>query len=536
MKFLAILHLRKILSSAKTKSTEAVNYRFCFVKMHCKCYIILVNQTNSKENSLQKHVHIIGICGVLTSALACAFKDAGWKVTGSDKGFFPPASTQLERLGVEFYAGWHPEKLAEIIQTQCHNPDLAIAATASGTKNPEVLYMHEQGIKTISSTEAIRDYLVRDNSIVVAGTWGKTTSSTLLSHILIEAGLDPSYMFGGISLSHNMSARIRQSKWSVLEGDEYKSSPEDSTAKFFYYNPTHLLLTAVSWDHADLYPTPQSYFDTFEKLIDDTFTRIKAGGRGNIVACSDNLNLINLLKKVSTEKQTSYVAYGSKTGDCTYSEPQVSNKGLSFTITKTQTGERFSIKSQLLGSYNAENITGCFAMAYEIGIKPDEIIKAIASFKGLKRRMEKRLDGQVVIIDDIAHSPEKASYILENLRNIYKTSKIIAIFEPNIGGRRLESANKYDSAFKYADLVYIPRLTKLKVSGDESPESKSAIEGDELARIISQTHKNTFYIEDDAQIVEKIATEVRKGDVVAFLGSHGFRGMIEETAKRLADL
>lgn len=484
----------------------------------------------------KKHLHITGICGVLTGALACAFKEAGWKVTGSDKGFFPPVSTELEKHGIEFYAGWHPEKMM-----QYGKPDLIIAATASGSKNPESIYLRENGIPTISSTEAIRDHLVRENSIVVCGTWGKTSSSALLSHILIEAGLNPSYMFGGISLSHDMAAKIRQGKWSVLEGDEYRSSPDDPTAKFFYYQPNHLLLTAISWDHADLYPTEQNYFDTFSKLITETRNKIKQTGIGVIVACGDNQTLTELIRKdAGTPGSNSIVFYGKQNSanneSCmyAYSDIETSDKGLKFVITKKDSKERFQINSPLLATFNVENITGCFAMASQIGIEPEVIIRAIQNFKGLKRRLERRIEAndnsrRITVIDDIAHSPEKAKYILENIEEIYK-SKPIVIFEPNIGGRQRESAYKYDEVFNAANHVYIPRLTKLKIA---EGENEAPMEGQELADTIQKTQPNTTYIDDDSKLVEQILNQTKDGGVIAFLGSHGFRGMIEEVVSRL---
>jgi UDP-N-acetylmuramate: L-alanyl-gamma-D-glutamyl-meso-diaminopimelate ligase len=178
------------------------------------------------------HIHIIGICGVATIALAIAFKKKGWKVTGSDKGFFPPVSTELEKSGISFYAGWHPENIG--------NPDYVIVGTASGSTNPETQYAKDKNIPIYSFAEAIGEFLVKENSIVCVGTWGKTSSTALLSYILEKADFNPSYMFGGISLSHNGSGKITDSKWSVCEGDEYKSSPTDPTPKFKYYKPTHL--------------------------------------------------------------------------------------------------------------------------------------------------------------------------------------------------------------------------------------------------------------------------------------------------------
>lgn len=445
-----------------------------------------------------QHIHIIGICGVATSALAIAFKDKGWKVTGSDKGFFPPVSTELEKHKIPFYAGWHPENIGK--------PDLAIIGTTSGTGNPETNYIKENNIPIYSFAEAIGKFFVKEKSIVAVGTWGKTSSSALLSFILQEAKKDPSYMFGGVSLSHKASARLTDSKYSVFEGDEYKSSPTDNTPKFVYYKPTHLLLTAISWDHADLYPTEKSYFDVFEKLISKTEF---------IVANRDNKKVKELVKKA--------IWYGKENADYVYANVIQTKDGLDFKI------NGIKIHSPMIGIFQAENITGCFAMAKELGIEEKVIVNAIAKFKGLKRRLEKRFEGKATVFDDIAHSPEKASSVLENLRKIYN-GKIIAIFEPNSGGRQRESIIKYDNAFRNTDTVIIPRLTKLKISENEIRKS---IEGDELARVIGKTHKDTRYIEDDDKLVKYLIENTKKGDVIAFLGSHGFRNMIEETIENL---
>jgi UDP-N-acetylmuramate: L-alanyl-gamma-D-glutamyl-meso-diaminopimelate ligase len=466
-------------------------------------------------NNLPKHVHIIGIAGVATSAIAIAFHKAGVKVTGSDKGFFPPVSTELLKQGVEFYAGWHPEKMSEN-----DLPDVVMIGTASGTQNPETAFAKEHNIPCYSYPEIIGKFFVKKKSVVCAGTWGKTSSAALLSHILLETDLDPSYMFGGISLSHEAAAYLGKSDWSVFEGDEYKSSPTDQRAKFFHYKPTHLLLTAVSWDHADLYPTEQSYFEAFEKLIKGM------PASGFIVAHKGQFGV----EKTLATSKSKIVWYG-EAGDYSFDQVKQSKNGLDFTIKHGK--DEFKIKSPMLGAFQAENITGCFAMAHELGVPADKIIAAIASFKGMRRRLEKRLDGDlaksgVTVFDDIAHSPEKAASVLKELRSIYQ-GKIIAVFEPNQGGRERGASAKYDGAFKDADMVVIPRLTKLKTSD----EKETPMEGDELAATIGKTHKDCRYEKDDNNLVNFLVSETKKDDVIAFLGSHGFRGMIEEVVKKL---
>ncbi len=452
--------------------------------------------------SPQKNLHIVAICGVALSAIAIAFKNKGWKVTGSDKGFYPPVSTELEKNGIAFYPGWHPENIG--------TPDLVIIGNSSGSENPETAYVKEKNIPIMSDAEARGEFFAKKNSIVCTGTWGKTSSTALLSHIMMKAGMDPSFLIGGISLS-TPAARLGDSEWSVIEGDEYKSSPWDPRPKFIHLKTTHLLLTAVSWDHADMYPTEESYFNEFKKLI------ASIPPAGVIVANKDHAGVKKVVSKA--------ILYGKENADYIYHDITQTKDGLFFTISNKE--NNYKIESPMIGEFQAENITGCFAMAHTIGIKPAKIIEAIKTFKGLKRRLEKRYEGAVTVFDDIAHSPEKASSVLKNLKAIY-SGKITAVFEPNIGGRQRESAHMYDNAFKDADIVIIPKLTKLKVS-EQKP-----MEGSELAENIRRTHPNVHYIESDDKLVEFLKSQSKSGDVIAFLGSHGFRGMIEETIASLS--
>ncbi len=447
------------------------------------------------------------------SAIATALWKKGHKVTGSDAGFFPPVSTQLTALGIPYYSGWHPEKI-----TGEGAPDLVIVGNAVSSQNPEFLYVKEKNIPFKSYPEAIGDQLVKPESIVVSGTYGKTTSSALLARIFVDAGLKPSYMTGGIVQDGSPAAVIDDSPWSIVEGDEYSTAKWDKQAKFFHYKPKHLLLTAVKWDHADLYPTEKEYFEAFTKL----FAMVPADGI--IVACIDTETLPKLLAR-SKKKFTSYGK--AVKADYRYENVKQTPEGLGFDIVNSK--NTYHVKSPLLGVYNVENITGCFAMAHKAGIAPEKILSGIASFSGLKRRMEKRLEGDVTIIDDLAHSAEKAKSVLENIRSIY-TGLVTAVYEPNIGNRTPQSKPSYKDAFINADTVVIPRLSKLKVD-PANPEK--AFEGDELAATIGEDHKDVHYIDVDEDLVRFLALGRVKGDVIVFLGSHGFRGMIEQTITSL---
>lgn len=454
-----------------------------------------------------KHIHFIGICGVGMSALAILWKKKGWKVTGSDAGFYPPVSTHLEQNQIDFYAGWHPDKMG--------TPDLVVVGNVAGSENPEWLFVQEHNIPHVSYPELIARDLVKKNSIVCAGTWGKTSTTALLSYILFHADFKPAYMFGGISLSLPYAADDLDGDWSVLEGDEYKTGKDNPEAKFFSYKPTHLLLTGLEWDHFDMYPTEDSYYSAFQKL----FSMMPENGI--IVACADNKNLDRITQGNAKAK---IIYYGAdEKSDYRYSDVTTNTNGIQLKI--SHDGAEHNLTSPMYGRYMAENICGAFAMAHEIGISPKKIIAAIDEFRGIKRRLEKR--GQTktgaIVYDDIAHSPVKARSILQTLKEIC-VGKIYAVFEPNTGNRQTSSIPSYDDCFRNAYEVVIPRLTKVKINEETRDE---VMDGSRLQEAIARTHNNVRLIEDDAKLVEYLKTAAGPSDVIVFLGSHGFRGMIE---------
>jgi UDP-N-acetylmuramate: L-alanyl-gamma-D-glutamyl-meso-diaminopimelate ligase len=452
---------------------------------------------------MQKHIHFIGICGVAMSALAIAFQKNGWRVTGSDKGFYPPVSTNLKDVGVSFYPGWHPEKMAVN-----GAPDMVVVGNVAGSENPEWVYVQENNIPYRSYPEVVAEYFVKKNSIVCSGTFGKSTSSILMTWILTYAGMNPSYMFGGVSDNNLDPATISDSDWSILEGDEYKSARWDDRPKFAHYSPTHLLLTAVIWDHADIYPTEEGYINTFKHLVDSI------PKTGIQVLSEKAMSVVG--------KPHNAVTYGKSDGnDYMYSNIFQTKDGITFDIIHKQ--KTYHITASTIGDYMADNITGCFAMSSEIGIQPEKIIEAIATFKNIKRRLEKRYEGSITVFDDIAHSPVKAASVLETLKKLY-SGNIIAVFEPNTGNRQPASYPSYEYAYNNADKVIIPRLTQIKI---DPTDPFQPADGEELARIIGLTHKNTVYIENDEELVKHIRETIATGDVLIFLGSHGFRSMID---------
>lgn len=452
----------------------------------------------------QQHIHFIGICGVAMSAIAIAFKKNGWKVTGSDVGFYPPISTHLEENEINFYSGWHPEKMG--------TPDLVVVGNVAGSFNPEWLHVKEKKLTHKSYPEIIADYLIKTESVVCAGTYGKTTTTALLSWIFLNSKKNPSFMFGGLSQNHIPAAQITESDFSIVEGDEYKSARWDLRPKFSHYEPKHLLLTAVEWDHADIYKTEKDYFLAFQKLVNNL-------PQDGTFIVSERVNHIDLPKRK--------ICYG-QSKDCLYRYGEITHteNGISFNIYKRN--EVYKVESSCFGEYMADNITACFAMAMELDLPANEILQSISSFKGMKRRLEKRFEGAVKVFDDIAHSPAKAKNVLKTLKQIFN-GKIVAVFEPNTGNRRPEAIPGYDEAFSDANEVVIPRLTKIK----EDLSAEKPLYGEQLATVISQTQPKTIYIEDDNKLVSYLQSKTEPGTIIVFMGSHGFRGMIEETIRGL---
>ncbi|MFZ2189228.1 MAG: Mur ligase domain-containing protein [Candidatus Magasanikiibacteriota bacterium] len=497
-------------------------------------------------------IHFIGICGVAMSALALALKKAGYEVTGSDVGIYPPISTYLKESGVDYYTGWHPDRVLRSFSEGGKDGNLVVVGNVASSNNPEWLYVQENKLNYKSYPEVIKEFFVKENSIVCAGTYGKTTSSSLLTWILKQNNFDPTYMFGGISLNGIPSASLgdnpprknpsgSRGNYSVIEGDEYKSARWDNGPKFAHYSPTHLLLTSVVWDHADVYPTEQSYVDAFQTLVNN----IPANG---MIVTSEKVSHI-------TYHISHIIKYGkSPDNDYQYTNVKTSKNGLSFDIVVKPKNDNlkpktYNLITSNLGDYMADNMTGCFAFAHELGIEPANIIKAIISFKNIKRRLEKRCDNDVIVFDDIAHSPKKAEAVLASLKNIYTrhpersefdasqtnevegspSSKLIAVFEPNGGNRQIESIPGYDNAFVSADEVIIPRLTAIK----QDPNKPEVMDGQKLAEVISKTHNNAKYIDDDTELINYLINNTKSGDVIVFCGSHGFRGMIDSLIKGL---
>ena len=471
----------------------------------------------------KKHIHFIGICGVGMGALAVMFKKMGWKVTGSDKGFFPPISEHLKKAKINFYPGWHPENIG--------SPQIVVVGNFISLKNPEYLEVVKKKLTIKSFPELVKKYIIKKNSIVVAGTYAKTTISALLSHILKQAKINPSWFVGGIALDLKNGAYCGQGKWSITEGDEYSTARWDIRSKFLWYKPTHLILTSVIWDHVDIFPQEKDYLASFAKLIKLLPPQEK-------ILANLKKEKENNLEKIVSLSNTKIIRYGKKQiiknkKDYSYEINSLSSQRSCFTV-YNQNKILGEFETKLFGEHMIENLTAGIAMADMIGLEIKKIKQAVSSFQGVKRRLElKSSKRNIFIFDDLAHSPIKAKGSLKAIRLYFPQARIFAIYEPNVGNRTETSKKFYNKAFSCANSVLIPRLSKTKTNAKQ----EKRMDGKELAQIIQQKNKKNlkvFYFEEDDKLVNFLEMKTKPGDVIIFLGSHSFRGMIEQSVRQIS--
>ncbi len=437
-----------------------------------------------------RHLHVIGIAGVTMAPLAVLYKKLGWHVTGSDRAFFPPMSTYLEENGITIMPGFKVEHLNP-------RPDLILVMAFITKKNPELAYAIKNKIPYKAYSEVLPELIEGENSIVVSGSKGKTSTTALLAWLLETAGYNPNFMIGGIAKNFPNGIRKTESSWTVMEGDEYPVSNWKKTSKFLDYNPKYLVLTGVTWDHMDIFPTLKSYKETFEKLIS------KVPKNGVIIANEKGENLKELLRDTKAK------------------------------IIWYNMGEKLEVKPPFKGIAWEENCKAVAALAKEIGIDNKTIQKSFSTFEGIKRRQEVRYKGKgIAVIDDNAHSPEKVQGALATLKEQYPGYKILAIYEP--GSRNAPALNQdsYATCFKQADYILLPQIS--------TASKENANFNERLHEKFSSNYRHMEYIPEDEKLltrIKKITGQWQSHDgkgLIVFMSQKGFRGMIEETIKRIA--
>lgn len=399
-----------------------------------------------------KKVYLLGIGGIAMANLACFFKKQSYLVSGSDLDTFGPSAILLKKHNIRYFKDHSPTHIRKF------GPDVVIIGNATQRGNPALEYLLNNQIPYCSMPEIIRREILKDKKpIVVAGTSGKTTTAALLAWILKEAGLEPSALVGGIMQNTNSGFMAGRGEYAVIEGDEYNSSFYDSCPKFLHYLPYHAVITNIQEDHLDIYGNIENVCKAFKKLSGIV------PQNGSLILNNSDRHTPAIIK----ESRSKIVAFG-KNGDIWINDIKTTPEGLSF-IAFNGAKRLGEIKSCLLGRHNAENILAAAALALELKIPFKKIAQAVASFKGVKRRLEIIFQkNNLTIIDDFAHNPDKVLASLSALRDHFPKHQILAIFEPRTGSsRRKFFQDAYISSFKPANLVYISEPYKKTVLNKE---------------------------------------------------------------------
>jgi UDP-N-acetylmuramate: L-alanyl-gamma-D-glutamyl-meso-diaminopimelate ligase len=465
----------------------------------------------------KKHIHLIGICGTAMASLAGMLNERGHRVTGSDAAAYPPMSDFLASLKIPVAQPFHPANL------QPH-PDLVVVGNAISRGNVELEYVLDQRIRFCSLPQILHDEFLRGREVVVvAGTHGKTTTTSMLSWIFHSAGLDPSFLIGGIAENFGSSFALGKGKHFILEGDEYDTAFFDKGPKFLHYFPDRVVLTSVEFDHADIYKDLDAVETAFKRLVN------LVPGRGRIVALDTGESVERCIAKAFCPVER----YGVQA----HAGWRIVN--LRFEPTKTtwtvaKGGEAWAdFEFGLAGEYNVCNATAAAAMAAGCGISQEKIRAALKTFKSVKRRLEVKAQvNGITIIDDFAHHPTAIAGTLTALRARFPGSRLWVILEPRSNTlRRNVFQHELARSLALADEIIVAGVFK----SDAIPPGER-LDLMAVGAELEQRGKRARIISGVEGIVQVAAPELRSGDVVAILSNGGFDGIYEKLPARLKQL
>ncbi len=471
-----------------------------------------------------KHIHLIGICGTAMASLAGMLKQRGFRVTGSDAAAYPPMSTFLEELGIPVAQPFDARNLDPL-------PDLVVVGNAISRGNVELERILDQRIPFCSLPQLLHDEFLRGKEVlVVAGTHGKTTTTSMLAWIFHTAGMQPSFLIGGIAENFGSSFHLGHGKHFILEGDEYDTAFFDKGPKFLHYFPDAIILTSVEFDHADIYKDLDAVETAFKRLV-NLIPR-----RGRIIAfdgatgdATESASLQHCLRKAFSPVER----YGSSpAADWKITNLKLAAGKTSWTVLH-ENRPWSDFEFPLAGEYNVWNATAAAVMAFAYGISKEEISAALKTFKSVKRRLEVKAQvNGITIIDDFAHHPTAIAGTLKALRARYAGARLWAILEPrsNTLRRRILQADLARS-LAVADEIIVAGVFR-----SEAVPENERLELPELAADIQNHGRRVRLIANADEIVESIAPEMRSGDVVAILSNGGFGGIYEKLPARLRAL
>jgi UDP-N-acetylmuramate: L-alanyl-gamma-D-glutamyl-meso-diaminopimelate ligase len=462
------------------------------------------------------NIYLIGICGTAMASLAGMLREKGYSVCGSDSDVYPPMSDLLDRLGIPVYRGYNADNIGRT------KPDLVVIGNALSRGNVEIEYVLDSGIRYASMAETVKELFIRGkNSIVVAGTHGKTTTTAMLAWILDAAGRKPSFLVGGIAENFGKSFQIADGPDFVIEGDEYDTAFFDKGPKFLHYLPRIVLLKNIEFDHADIYTDLDAIKTAFRRLINIV------PRSGLIVAGVDSPVVRELVPASFSRVATA----GLGVGEWQATGIQATSEGMAFEVVRSEFPVgRFTIP--LAGTFNVQNALGAIIVATELGIANDSIQRGLSTFKSVKRRLELRGEVRGVrIYDDFAHHPTAVRETLDAVRARNPGARIWAVFEPRSQTcRRRVFEEAFIEAFRAADFTVIAR-----VFGSSHLQPEQALSPDRVAEGIRLRGGCASTFASTEEIVTFLASKVRSGDHVVIMSNGGFDNIHNRLLERLGE-
>jgi UDP-N-acetylmuramate: L-alanyl-gamma-D-glutamyl-meso-diaminopimelate ligase len=469
------------------------------------------------KNRIPDHVetiHLIAICGTGMGALAGMLKDKGYKVKGSDQKVYPPMSEFLAGKGIEITEGFSEKNVD-------YGPDLVVVGNAVSKDNPEVVGMLRKGLFYCSMPQAVNRLIMSGKkSLVVAGTHGKTTTASILAWILHSAGLDPTFMIGGILKNFKSNYRLGNGEHMVIEGDEYDTAFFDKGPKFLHYDPSIAILTSVEFDHADIFKDlgqVKQAFGAFINGISDHHT---------LIAFDEDKHIADLVR----EPRCRVVRYGRnanavwKLGSVTISRPWTF-----FEVLKQDTVFG-TFKTRLVGEHNLLNALSAVAAADMLTIPAESVAAAFETFDGVKRRQEVRGEKSgITVMDDFAHHPTAVRETIRAVKPFYPDGRLIAVFEPRTNSSmRNIFQNIYPLSFDDADMICIRQPSLL-----EKIPPAERFSSPQLAKDLKHLGKDAHFFSDTEAIIDFLVTEAKSGDLILVMSNGGFDNIHERLLKSL---
>ncbi|MFY1824410.1 UDP-N-acetylmuramate:L-alanyl-gamma-D-glutamyl-meso-diaminopimelate ligase [Myxococcus fulvus] len=471
------------------------------------------NVLDTLEPGSVRRVHLVGVAGTGMGSFAGMLKAAGYEVTGSDENVYPPMSDMLKAWGIPAASPYRPENL------DAAKPDLVIIGNVIRRVNPEATAVRERGLQQMSFPAALGSlFLERSHSIVVAGTHGKTTTSSLMAHVLVEAGRDPSFLVGGVTQNYAGNYRVGKGAHFVVEGDEYDTAYWDKGSKFLHYRPRTAILTSVEFDHADIFRDLPHYEATFEK-----FVRLIPQD-GQLVVCAAYPNAVKLSREGCKGRVVTYIAKEGADADYVPKGVTFGPEGARFDVVE-RGAVLGTVTLPMGGLHNVENALSVIAAARGLGLSFDEIASGLATFRGVKRRQEPRGEpGGILVVDDFAHHPTAVRETIAAIHHRYPTRRLWAIFEPRSNtSRRNIHQEDYAHAFTGAARASL----KVPERHDKVPVGEEL----DVRKLVADLQAQGIAAEGSTDVqamVDLVARESQPGDILLVMSNGAFGGFIEK--------